>query len=223
MDMENFCPICSGLSEKIITDLLKHSIIHSFKAHDYIYLQDSDYRGIYVITKGEVELSNVNEDGKKVFVSKIKMKMSFGESGRAKLKYLENTYALTDVTCIYIPEKTLSELADKYSEFSSALLTSLNEWLVTFYDRFKMLSQDSIRKRLELYLENESQIFKSDEFELGLRKHQIASNLGIRPETLSRLFKELSDQGLISIQGKRVNISLLKSGAKEKMCESSLI
>lgn len=209
-DEKDFCPICSGLTEKVINSLLSNSIVRTFKPNNYIYMQETAYKGIYIITKGEVELANINEDGKKVFISKVKPKESFGESGLANLKYLENSYTLSETTCIFIPAKIISELMDEHAELSTAVLKSLNEWLVTFYNRFKMLSQTSVRKRLELYLKNESKKLGADEFEFDLRKHEIASNIGVRPETLSRLLKELSDNGQVSFRGKKINVMNLK-------------
>ncbi len=172
-------------------------------------MQDSLYKGIYIITQGSVELTNINGDGQSVFISKLEAKDSFGESAIVHSKYLENSRTLSETTCIFIPEKTLSKLMLEHAELSTAVLNSLNGWLVTFYDRFKMLSQNSVKKRLILYLQDESRKAGSHEFELSLRKHEIASNIGIRPETLSRLLKELSDGGLVSFNGKKINISNL--------------
>jgi len=204
-----FCPICSGLEEEIISHLLNSSIVRSFNAHDYIYMQGADYKGLFAITKGNVELSNLNEDGKKVFVSKLSSNETFGESGAADSTYLENAYSLTPTTCIFIPAESLKKLMTAYPELSSAVFAALNKWLITFYNRFKILSQGDIRRRLEIYLLNESKKFNSNVFEINLHKHEVASNLGIRAETLSRLLKELTVKGKISMNGKQVDISPL--------------
>lgn len=43
--------------------------------------------------------------------------------------------------------------------------------------------------------------------ELAIPKHVLAARLGFTPETLSRIFRELSDAGMIHVNGKQVTLS----------------
>ena len=46
----------------------------------------------------------------------------------------------------------------------------------------------------------------SDDIELVANKSLIASRLSLTPETLSRLFHDLAQEGMISISGRRIKI-----------------
>ena len=48
---------------------------------------------------------------------------------------------------------------------------------------------------------------KSLTLELEIPKHVLAARLGFTPETLSRIFRELSDSGLIHVNGKHVTLT----------------
>ena len=52
--------------------------------------------------------------------------------------------------------------------------------------------------------------------ELDISKGQLASLLGTIPETLSRIFSKMSDEGLIEVSGKRITL-LDRQGLKEKI------
>ena len=47
----------------------------------------------------------------------------------------------------------------------------------------------------------------SPSFVLPVRKHLLAAQLGLSPETLSRVFRDLSEVGLISVTGPRITLS----------------
>lgn len=55
-----------------------------------------------------------------------------------------------------------------------------------------------------LYLSNRRD--KAADLELDISKGQLASLLGTIPETLSRIFSKMSNQGLILIRGRRIKI-----------------
>ena len=56
------------------------------------------------------------------------------------------------------------------------------------------------------YLFQERQTARSDVIDLDLPKRLIASQLGIQPETLSRILHRLTDAGLIAVQRRRIEI-----------------
>jgi CRP/FNR family transcriptional regulator len=47
---------------------------------------------------------------------------------------------------------------------------------------------------------------QQDSVELEISKGQLASLLGTIPETLSRIFAKMSEEGLIEVVGRRINI-----------------
>jgi CRP-like cAMP-binding protein len=58
---------------------------------------------------------------------------------------------------------------------------------------------------------------KNTELELDITKGQLASLLGTIPETISRIFSRMSNQGLIHINGR--NIRLLNKKALKEVAE----
>ena len=46
----------------------------------------------------------------------------------------------------------------------------------------------------------------SDEVELDISKGQLASLLGTIPETLSRIFAKMSEEGLIQVNGRKISL-----------------
>ena len=55
-----------------------------------------------------------------------------------------------------------------------------------------------------------------DIVELDISKGQLASLLGTIPETLSRIFAKMSDEGLIEVNGKKITL-LDREGLREKV------
>jgi CRP-like cAMP-binding protein len=66
-----------------------------------------------------------------------------------------------------------------------------------------------------LYLSNHED--KNTELELDITKGQLASLIGTIPETISRIFSRMSNQGLIHINGR--NIRLLNKKALKEVAE----
>ena len=73
--------------------------------------------------------------------------------------------------------------------------------------QIESLSLKEVPERLAgylLYLLEEQG--KEDSVDLEISKGQLASLLGTIPETLSRIFAKMTEEGLIEVVGRRINI-----------------
>jgi len=87
------------------------------------------------------------------------------------------------------------------------MLAILSLRLRRFVDQIENLSLKEVPARLAgylLYLSEEHG--EGDSVELEISKGQLASLLGTIPETLSRIFARMSDEGLIAVDGKKIRI-----------------
>jgi len=203
-----FCPICRGLTEPVIDDILAHAQMKRFK-NQSVYLQGDSFDGLYIVATGKIRLTSNNSEGNGIFVKLVCENNTFGESGIADSKYLENAYAVGPAACAFICDKDLKELMKRHNSLSLSMLASMGQWLAEYYNRFMTLSLHSVRNRLEFYLNDQAKKRNTNEIELGLRKHEVASNLGVRPETLSRTIKQLEEDGLITQSATGVNVTEL--------------
>ncbi len=87
------------------------------------------------------------------------------------------------------------------------MLAVLSLRLRRFVDQIENLSLKEVPARLAgylLYLLEEQGSEESVELEIS--KGQLASLLGTIPETLSRIFAKMSEEGLIDVDGKKIRI-----------------
>ena len=83
------------------------------------------------------------------------------------------------------------------------MLAVLSLRLRRFATQIENLSLKEVPERLAnylIYLSEEQG--REDEVELQISKGQLASLLGTIPETLSRIFAKMSEEGLIRVSGK---------------------
>lgn len=199
-----FCPICSGVGEEAVSEILGFAKKMSFESGQYIYLQDENYTGIYVVLEGEVCLTAQNEQGKEFLVNRYVSGEVFGESGLVYEKCLESARAVKPSVCVFLPKDKFTDLMSRNTSLSASIISLLGAWIVEFHGRFQTLSFTNVRQRVEHYFESEVKKTKNSILALKLKRHEMASNLGIRPETLSRILSDLQKDGLIKISSKNV-------------------
>ena len=85
------------------------------------------------------------------------------------------------------------------------MIAGLSRFLRQFANQIEDLTFKDVPSRLARYLMELSRGTKQT-VELPISKSQLASNLGTVSETLSRTFRKLSEDELISVAGKKVGI-----------------
>ena len=108
---------------------------------------------------------------------------------------------------IFFPRDKFVLLVQANPSIALNMLAVLSRRLRMFASQIENLSLKEVPERLAgylLYLSHEHG--DSDEVELDISKGQLASLLGTIPETLSRIFAKMSDEGLIQVNGKKISL-----------------
>jgi len=110
-----------------------------------------------------------------------------------------------DSMLLHTGRDTILQAAKENFGFARELMTCIGHQFYGLVQEIDSYSQ-SAKQRLVSYLLKQSRRETSDNIELVANKSLIASRLSFTPETLSRLFHELADEGIISIAGRRIII-----------------
>ncbi|MEJ6000342.1 Crp/Fnr family transcriptional regulator [Paucibacter soli] len=122
--------------------------------------------------------------------------------------HAETAIALTEVQAHALPVEVVALLCDTLPGLARALLRCVAAGArgVTL-DRQALLTKD-IHSRLAAWLlEQSRQAGDTDELQLQLQKKDLASQLGVTPETLSRSLRALHDQGIARVDRYQLSIT----------------
>lgn len=174
--------------------------------HEYLFRRGDLPTGMYIVVVGTMKLSipDVRNNLEKV-VEFIAPGEVFGEA----LMFLAHPYptdaqALDDCLVIWIDRSDIDRLIDHDPLFARRMLTSLSVRFERLLHDIETISLHTADERLVDYLLRQSR--EGDTTRLMFNKRVIASKLGLKPETLSRSLQHLSAEGLISVNGARVQI-----------------
>ncbi len=167
--------------------------------------------GFYLIVFGQIKLAFPSTQGNEKVVEIIGPRQSFGEA----VMFMDRPYpvfaeSLGDTLLLNIPKSAVFELLERDASFARRMLAGLSLRLHSLVQDVESYSQRSSSQRVIGYLlEHAAQVGGSEgetAVALPTSKQVIASRLNLTPETLSRVFHDLAEAGLISVHGKAITI-----------------
>jgi CRP-like cAMP-binding protein len=169
-------------------------------------------RGFYLVVSGQIKLAFTSAAGNEKVVEILGPQQSFGEA----VMFLEQPYpvlaeALADALVLHIGAAAVFGLIDEDPQFARKLLAGLSIRLHTLVRDVESYALRSSAQRVIGYLLQLAEVTPCGEtasrsVELPTSKQVIASRLSLTPETLSRIFHELTSAQLITVQGKQILI-----------------
>ena len=122
-------------------------------------------------------------------------------------RYPMNVRALEEGRALQIPKKHIFALCRRYPEISFHLLEHFCGTLYAMVNRIDWLTSSTTAQRLAKYLLDlqEGQP-DADVLVLPMNRQQLATWLGVRHETLTRMLSEWQKKGYLAVQGSQLQI-----------------
>lgn len=208
-DLLRQVPLFGELSEADIDRVSRYTREKRLAKGELLFQRGDPAHGFYFVVTGQVKLAFSSAQGNEKVVEVIGPRQSFGEA----VMFMNRPYpvyaeALLDSLLLHIGQNVVSELIDQDSSFARKLLAGLAIRLHSMVRDVETYSQRSSTQRVIGYLLQQSDQSGEGgrEFDLAVSKQVIASRLNLTPETLSRIFHDLSEAGLVTVRGKHITL-----------------
>lgn len=163
--------------------------------------------GMLVIDRGSAKVYNLNEDGKETILGILNQGDIEGQQNLFKQESNENfIQALQDTWICSMNRRDFQNLLKATPELAVTMLNDFGKKLVTIERDMAIRKSLDAKGRLMARLHDLAKDQGTNYVTLLLKKKDLASYLGITPETLSRQFKILEKEKKIEVHGKRVKI-----------------
>jgi len=112
---------------------------------------------------------------------------------------------------LFLPRQGFMNLMEKNPQFALNLVVSLSLSLRRFARQIEELTFADVASRLASFLvkraaEKSTSYNGITYLELGIKKGELAAQLGTANETVSRTFRKLKEEGVIELEGRKVTI-----------------
>ncbi|MFO1319827.1 MAG: fumarate/nitrate reduction transcriptional regulator Fnr [Burkholderiales bacterium] len=201
-----------GLSEPELDKL--DDLIHvrrNAKKGQSIYRSGERFDALYAVRSGFFKTTILSEDGRDQVTGFYMGGELLGMDGIGTDRHTCDAVALEDSEVCVIPFARLEELSRQVPALQNHFHKVMSREIVRDHGVMMLLGSMRAEERLSAFLVNLSQRFLSrgyspSEFYLRMTREEIGSFLGLKLETVSRVFSRFQDEGLISVQQKHVRI-----------------
>ncbi len=201
-------PLFHGLSESALSLLDNILEEREFLNGENIFTEGSKSIGFYIILKGRVKVFKLSAEGKEQILHIVGAKELLGAvSAFAGNPYPAFADAMEKTRALFLPQKDFLALIKKEPSVVMNMMANLAMRLQHFTRMIDDLSLKEVPGRLAAYLLYLcEQTGCSDSVEIDISKGQLASLLGTIPETLSRILRKLSDNGVLEVRGRKIRL-----------------
>ena len=216
-------PLFTGLSSQHLEALADITAEQKFKQGQTIFSEGEEAVGFYILISGRIKIFKLSSEGKEQILHIFGPGEIFGEVPMFEGRYFPaNAETLGKSLLFFFSRKSFIEIIKREPSLAMNMIAALSRRLRQLSHLIEDLSLKEVPGRLSAYLLYLSdRRDKATDLELDISKGQLASLLGTIPETLSRIFNKMSNQGLIQIKGRRIRI--LNTKALKKLATSGKI
>lgn len=208
-------PIFSNLDALEMEEVASIISHKEYKKGEMIYLAGEKSTSLYVVNVGKVKITRISISGKEQVIRILEAGDFMGELSIFKtFPLMDNAQALEDTKVCIINEKDLKDILKKYPLISFKIMEELSQRLEKAESLIENINLSSVEKRLAdilLQLRDEN-----GQINLKTSKKDLASQIGMTSETLSRKLSAFQELGIIELIGQR-KINILKLSALEEI------
>jgi len=190
-----------------LSSIVNHAVRLKLASDEPLFEQGDSAERFYYVVSGQIKLYRLSPAGNEKIIDIVLPGQTFAEA----LMFLESPRYPVGAQALERSE-VISVAADKYSQILREsgslcllLLGDMSQRLRGLIREIDELSLHSATCRVAAYIYDLSPP-NTDYFDLPVAKQVIASRLSVKPETFSRIIKNLQSDGVISVNGARVKV-----------------
>ena len=181
------------------------------KRGESIFAAGDEFKAIYAIRAGFFKTSVVDDEGREQVTGFFMGGELLGLDGIGTGSHNGTATALEDSEVCVMPYALVEETARELPSLQRHLHSVLAREIVRDHGVMMLLGSMRAEERLAAFLTNLSKRFlrrgfSPSEFHLRMTREEIGSYLGLKLETVSRLFSQFQKDGLIDVEQKHVRI-----------------
>ena len=197
-----------GLQDAQLERIAEISHEKNYKRGESIFFEGDEATGFYVVAEGKIKIFKMSPDGREQILHIFGPGEPFGEvpvfHGQP---FPANAVTMAPSALLFFPRREFVDLVVSTPSLALSMLAMLSLRLRRFASQVESLSLKEVPGRLAahlVYLAEEQG--RTDRVVLDIPTGQLASLLGTSPETLSRIFARMSEEGLIRVHGKKIEL-----------------
>jgi CRP-like cAMP-binding protein len=203
----------SGLEEAEYAALSTHVTIARLEKGEVLFHRGDSAEYFYFVVSGQIELSLISPTGEMKVLEVLGPHRVFAEAVAfmKKKNYPVTAEALVNTVLCQISSAAYVNILHTNPDASMRLISDVCRQLHARVSEIERLTVQNARSRLASYLLDHVQESNDDEatIRLELPRHVIASRLSMQPETLSRLFRSMADEGIITVEDRIIFVHSL--------------
>ena len=197
----------SKLTESQLDGVCQFSQLRKLGDGELLFNQADKVTSFFMVLSGRIKLFRMSPDGQEKIIEIVKPGTMFAEAlmFTNKEDYPVSSAALSETTVIGINARKFHDMLWDSTATCLLLLGDMSVRLRKLVNEINTLTLQSGTCRVASYLIHEMPEHSND-FKLDTAKKNIAASLSIKPETFSRIIKNMSNQGILTISGSNVSI-----------------
>jgi CRP/FNR family transcriptional regulator, dissimilatory nitrate respiration regulator len=205
------CPLFDRIGEAPLAILARASRPIKRRKEETIVHEGTPCDGFFVVTEGLVRVYKIAPDGRERTLHIVRPPHSFAEAALFHSGgFPAFASAMEDSRLILVPREPFLRMLRDEPESAVRMFESLSMWMHRLLDQLETETFLNARAKLASYILRELRRRPAGpgaaRVRLGAAKKEIASQLGMAPETFSRAQTDLEAGGLIAVSGRDIEV-----------------
>ena len=203
-------PLFGGLDDEQLARLMKTAQVIRLEEHQHLFQSQQTARQFFMVRSGTVRLYLSAPDGTEKVIHLITAGETFAEAitFMDSQTYPVNASALNACEVLAFSNDTFRAILRDSTDTCFRLMADMSTWLKRQLADIDALTLQNATLRFTNYLLHQAPAGAAHAvtIKLGAPKQVIASRLSIKPESLSRILRNLQQEGYITVEDNLIHI-----------------
>lgn len=200
----------SSLDDMQLSRVLETATTMQLAEGEHLFMQQQPARFFYLLKSGQIKLYRLSQGGEEKVIELINPGQTFAEAVMFMhgCAYPVNAQAVIASDLIGVDMAVFRSLLEQSASTCLKILGHMSMRLHGAIQEIDQLTLQNARMRVIQFLLRELPEGQGEALSICLEtpKSVLASRLSVRPETFSRILQQLSQEGLLRVSGKQIEI-----------------